>query len=460
MDSPEAALRVLADADLGEAPREPLATHARVPPWDAPTGVEFAPRLLRPVRKKDPAKVVREAAIETLAQHAPDLDANTDGSVLDPIELSTGGGGYTMADASGVVHQGRAAAGRRCNSYRAELRAVAKLADDLIAGRDEEGRPIAFPPGPPCSLRVCLDSQSAIVALSRGPHAQRGALEMLVWDRLLELRRTRCASILIQYVPGHVGLEQQVESDTVAKEAARTCEQAEEGLSQGLAKCVLRLRLRDALVRALREQEPQHLWLRSTGGKTPKDKCAARGLQRQLSQLRAGRCGSITRELPAKWSNMTRELEIPGSGRHGLSLGPHRHGPAVDPSCCIVTAVAARSAAARAEVPVGVQLVEIDGEPAEAATADAALRALKGSAVKLKLSKSFSTCPGCWSARDGTEHLLRCPAYVKPRMEIFGSPTPPLTVLSENAAKVAEYLRRIGRATDATGKRRSPAPRV
>jgi len=132
------------------------------------------------VTRRSPKEKRKAAALATLAQLAPAcIAAYTDGSVLDPVRLMRGGGGYTLADAAGVVHAGRCAAGRRCSSYRAELYALIKCADDLLAGRDDEGAAIALPGGGGRmrELRICLDSQSAIVALAKGAAAQTGELE-------------------------------------------------------------------------------------------------------------------------------------------------------------------------------------------------------------------------------------------------------------------------------------------
>ena len=57
--------------------------------------------------------------------------------------MRTGGGGYTAIDASGRAHRGLCAAGARCHSCRAELAALRKYLDDLIAIADDmEGKTI------------------------------------------------------------------------------------------------------------------------------------------------------------------------------------------------------------------------------------------------------------------------------------------------------------------------------
>ena len=114
---------------------------------------------------------------------AEDLAGFTDGSVTDPRHMRQGGGGYVLFEAHRAergTHRGLCAAGGRCTSYVAELSAMLKPLDDLIAGHSDEGVPIRFPaPKAPtkCEIRIALDSQSAIRALEKGPSAQTGALD-------------------------------------------------------------------------------------------------------------------------------------------------------------------------------------------------------------------------------------------------------------------------------------------
>eukprot|EP00660_Eupelagonema_oceanica_P019588 gene19588-biopygen35622 len=215
------ARRVLREKGLEGGEREPLPTHARVPPWDPSPNVDFFPHLCRRVTRRDPPEKRRKAAQDTLAlRPRADLDGYTDGSVLDPRRLRTGGGGYVLRDAAQKEHRGRCAAGRRCTSYRAELTAMIKILDDVIAGVGGDGVPITFPDGRG-ELRIALDSQSAITALAKGPSAQGGVLEMQAWDRLIRVGQERAMHVTVQYVPGHVELEEQEKADRVAKEAAR-----------------------------------------------------------------------------------------------------------------------------------------------------------------------------------------------------------------------------------------------
>ena len=147
------------------------------------------------------------------------------------------------------MHRGRCAAGKRCISYIAELAAMQKLLDDLIAGCDDSGAPIEVPApkGRRAEIRIALDSQSAIRALAKGPSSQEGVLEMRVWERLIRVCRLYHAHVTVAYVPGHCDLAEQELADVVAKEAADTCPQGEFPLRLCIVKAVLRGKQRERL---------------------------------------------------------------------------------------------------------------------------------------------------------------------------------------------------------------------
>ena len=358
----------------------------------------------------------------------------TDGSVLQPIVMREGGGGYVMRDADRQVHKGKCAAGARCYSYRAELSALNKSLEDLIAGRDDEGKPIAFPAEGKCEVRIALDSQSVITALEKGAMAQKEAMEMRAWELLAQLGRERRAHITVQYVPGHVGLETQELADETAKEAARA--RGREGLPTSLSvvKAVMKSEQRGWLV----EQVPaDHIWRRATGGRAPRQEGIPRQLQRQLAQMRAGRC-ALTCDVAHRFSSTTKSIEVPRSGDIGVKLGERAR----------VAAVAAGSPAERAGIGCGWGLERVGKEEVTTDGAlQAALKRQRGEEVKLHLRKEPSTaCPGCGAPQDGTEHLIcECPAYASARLAVFGELKPPLTVLSQKPIQVAQYLERVKR---------------
>ncbi len=424
-------------AGLGQEVREPLATHSKVAPWADRGEVDFYPELSSGVTRRDTPEVCLKAAIASLERHgAADLEGFTDGSVLEPKLLLRGGGGYTLLDAARSEHRGMRAAGGRCNSYRAELTALLKILDDMIAGRDDAGAEISFPApsaGKRCEIRLALDSQSAIRSLAKGPAAQTGVLEMTVWERLVRLCRARRAHVTIQYVPGHVDLEPQEAADGIAKEAAKVCDQGAAGISLSIVKAILRGKQQGQL----RSQIPaDHLWRRLAGDKKLHHEGLTRAEQCLLSQLRAGRC-PLTADVRHRFGARIATLEVPRQGRHGLAA-----------SKLTVTAVEAGSPAAKAHIGVGSRIAKIAGKAVDTDRAlQTALRANAGSTVKVHLNAHPSSdCPAGCGAVDGTEHLLcKCPAYAATRHAVFGEHSPPITVLQSAPRKVLRFLQRAGR---------------
>ena len=334
-----------------------------------------------------------------------------------------------------ATHRGRCAAGARCTSYRAELAALTKLLDDLIAGRGDDGREIIFPAEARrrTEVRVALDSQSAITALAKGPAAQTGVAEMRAWERLIRLCRVRHVHVTVQYVPGHVELEEQEDAHRTAQEAARTCGQDATELTLGLAKGVLRATQRPELMGKIPEE---HLWRRATGGKRPKHEGLPRVYQRLLSKLRAGR-SETTQDVAHMYGTMTAVIAVPADGRHGMTLEDG-----------LVAGVEGGSPAERARVPQGCLIEALDGkEVGTGAKLRAALRAGRGKSVRLRIRTVLTKrCPTGCGADDSTEHLLcKCPAYIAARHTVFGTGAPPLTVLQAQPWKVVRYLQRIGR---------------
>eukprot|EP00661_Eupelagonemidae_sp_cell13_P006416 gene6415-4094_t len=341
------------------------------------------------------------------------------------------GGGYTLVDARKRAHRGKCAAGRRCTSFRAELCALIKCLDDLIAGRDDAGEEVHFPNGK-CVIRIALDSQSAIVALAKGASAQQGVLEMRAWERLTRVCATRRARVIVQYVPGHVDIDEQEQADDIAKEAARETAQEGTTASLSLAKAAIRAELRQRLIDRLPKD---HLWLRATGGVAPNHKDLPRGLQRTMSQLRAGR-STLTQDIMYRFgANTKKELDLPANGAHGIAL-------AADGT---VRAVADHSAAAKAKIAAGWILRRVEKTAVHnGAEGETALAARKGVRTKIYFDKHRdSTCPACGEADDGTEHLiLRCPAFALARNAVFASFEPPPTMLRTDPGKVMEFLER------------------
>eukprot|EP00660_Eupelagonema_oceanica_P019524 gene19524-biopygen32719 len=377
---------------------------------------------------------MRSAALDTIARlpHAA-VVVYTDGSVLEPERLGKGGGGYIMTDASGNRHRGKCAAGARCTSFVAELRALRKVLTDLTAL--DTG--IDVPAG--AEIRIGLDSQSAIRALAKGPSRQTGMLEMAVWDELTAVSRRHRAHLTVQYIPGHVKVEGQEEADRIAKDAAKECEQVNIPTTYEMARAALWGAQRGKLAASL---PPEHLWSQSTGGRPPAlDHTLPREAQRRLAQLRTGHSPII-----ASW------LHSISSRKKKLSC-PARGDAALLTAGCIIQKVAPKTAAAAAGLREGWRVERIDATECRTdAEVRAALARAKGKEVKMTVRTHLSpACPaGCGAEEDSLRHLIvECPGYALARHEVFASHAPPLTVLRDRPHDVWRYLTRIGRTAPA-----------
>ena len=421
-----------ARAELDRASREPVVMAAPTPPWRSEHSVDFRPRLCRPVtKKKNTNAEIREAALETLAQLPPaDVTAYTDGSVLDPRRMRRGGGGYTLTDAKGKQFSGKCAAGARCNSYRAELSAMLLCLRDLLSGAKKHAVP------QDAVITVALDSQSAIKALAAGPAAQSGRLEIRVWEALSEVCARFRARVIVQYVPGHVDVEEQEEVDKVAKAAAAECAQGDVPIALSLAKAAIKEVQRGELVASLRNKVSDHFWLAVTDGKPAKCDKLSREEQRTLAQLRAGH-SPLTFDYLYRVATTTKNIKIPDDGDHGMSIAEG-----------VVDAVRDGSPAHEAGVLPGWRPTHIGGKKcATDGELAAQLVVAQGDrcAVKFKTVPS-PKCPACPAKQDGVRHLLaECPGYAKTRHSVFGTHNVPLSVLRDQQKEVLRYLQRIGR---------------
>jgi ribonuclease HI len=275
-------------AGLDGLPRDPIPLHAAesVPARMAPEPYpSFCAQLVEPVTRKSPPELRRRAAEKTLATlPEPDVCVYTDGSVLEPGVARFGGGGYFLVDAAGKTHPGRCPAGRVCDSFRAEEHALLHALRAMAA----PGEDLAIPRG--AEIRMMTDSQSAVVALEKGPRAQTSRLGQQIWQELRRLTERHGAHVTLAYVPGHAGIEGNERADVEASAAAEEAKGAEDPtpIPLPLAKTCIRAlgrRQRDAAI------ERDSHWWEATRGKKPRwPRGMTRGQERVIAQLRAGKC--------------------------------------------------------------------------------------------------------------------------------------------------------------------------
>jgi ribonuclease HI len=301
------AQETVAAAEVDGLPREPIPLHgaesdaARAVPKKLPN---FVPELVEHVTRQDSKEKRRNAAEKTLATLPdPDVRVYTDGSVLRPERVRDGGGGYFLVDAAGEEHRGQCAAGRVCDSYRAELHALRHALTTLADGDADK---IAVPRG--AEIQMLTDSQSAIRALEGGPWRQRHGLGQQIWRELCRVCDRHDAHVTIVYIPGHADIAGNESADDEAREAARAARAAPGGdptpIPYPLARTLVRAHGRRQAWAAV---EKDSHWWQVTQGRAPQwPRGLTRGQERVIAQLRAGKCPIV-----AEYLHLIKEADSP-----------------------------------------------------------------------------------------------------------------------------------------------------
>ena len=210
-------------AGLADLPREPLLITASAPPWEPdPENVRVHTRLARAVRRDAPAEARRKAAEDTLRQLPPaDIEVYTDGSAAAGTE--NGGAGVVIWEGPREAKKIQTPAGKYTSSYQAELYALNTALNHLESSD----------PGYVGSktIRVCTDSQSALMRLAEGHANQTEPLPDEIWTRLKRIGRRH--RVDLQWIPGHAGIPGNEIADEVAKQAAALNHTHQPGRSQG-----------------------------------------------------------------------------------------------------------------------------------------------------------------------------------------------------------------------------------
>ena len=282
------AQRTIKAADLQGKERQPLVLCPPNPVQPRSTAISIKPTLESPVTRLAAAEVRKAAAMETLQPliDQSSLVAYTDGSVKGGAE--NGGGGYTCSLDGKVILEGSVPAGLLCSSYQAELTALLALLRAVIqyVAETPEEFPLRLP-----GFLVALDGQSVITRLSPGILAQTCPLEIEVWQRLMEIQQMLSGRVVIQYCPGHCGVEGNERADKLAETGTEQF-QADIPLPFATAKAAIRRQIKRKWTQRLEDPSSasKRLHREITEGKPLREHAGSREEERTLAQLRTGCC--------------------------------------------------------------------------------------------------------------------------------------------------------------------------
>ena len=215
--------------------RLPISMFSLVPPWKT-SGAEnilFFPFLSAATGPEDSVGDKKRKAMATLQsqieEYGPLEEVWTDGACENG--LGRGVAAYTvhltvrLADGVHVtkeVVRDQVGVSNICDAYHTEaygiLSALLRVQKDLIS--ENNGARSKFKLRDK-SLRICTDSQSVVRALKSGPLSQETDLNDRIWSILLQIVELGVIRIIIQWVPGHVGILKNEIVDGLANQALR-----------------------------------------------------------------------------------------------------------------------------------------------------------------------------------------------------------------------------------------------
>ena len=201
------------DAALLGMIRENIINPNKIPPWNTNSCFVTKTTLSRNYKKSEPPHVLKQLALETMSNlPRTNITIWTDGSATGGT-TNAGSGVYIQYNGQEAVI--RKPAGRIAPSYKAELiatkEALVWLNQKNIADQN---------------ITLLSDSKSALEKLEQGQRKLNSVTELEIRENATTLKE-RNVKVLMQWVPGHVGLYGNEKVDTEAKKA---CELQQENV--------------------------------------------------------------------------------------------------------------------------------------------------------------------------------------------------------------------------------------
>ena len=261
---------------LQDLPKESIRSNDNLPPWAIikHNKLSFGTSIPNVTSKKNTnPDILKRYAEEHLRQtgiEEADYVVWTDGSATDGI--INGGSGALIKPKKSPPVTIMISAGKYTSSYNAELKALRvalRYLDENIGQNN--------------TCIIALDNQGVIVKIKAGHLRQDDQTSNDIW-KLIKQLTDKNNSILLQWIPSHVGIDGNEEVDEIAKSASKLS-QAETEIPLKVAKTVLSRQIKKEW-EASTTKSRYHRWKRDK----PTENKMSRKDRTLLARIRSGHC--------------------------------------------------------------------------------------------------------------------------------------------------------------------------